>query len=263
MKPLWRWTCGSCSQQGLEILEESVFRTLKILGEENWDWVICHNGLTDKQYDFLQSIVAGRPVALHRQSWDDCPIDDEAWSPIRPDGTVELDGSSCGGTLWKVCPPRMRIESHEVVMDNDLVLLKKLPQIEEFLHSHKTLILEEPVRYYGRFAALIPLEDHINSGLMGFPPGYDFGAKIRQTWESNGRHRRITQEDEQGLLMAVIQSHPNIRIKKEEIRELLAGDPPRIAGDEYGCHFVQGNRTSLHRSWIRYKQIFHETIPFI
>lgn len=262
-KPLFRWTIGATTDQGLEILEESIFRTMRALGEENWDWMVCYNGLMPDKQDALAQIVQGRPIKLHVQTWNDCPIEDEAWSPIRPDGTIEMDGSVCGGTLWKVCPARMRIDAHEIIMDNDLVIVKKPPQIDDFLQSNRTLILEEPIRYYGRYAHLIPLEDRINSGLMGCPPGFDFGAAIHRVWASEGVHRRITQEDEQGLLMAVLSSCPNIRLSKEDVREMLAGDPPRILGDEFAFHFVQSNRIPGHRGWIRYQQIFRNTIPFL
>lgn len=262
-KPLWRWTVGGCTQQGLDILAESVFRTTRALGEDAWDWMICHNSLTRDGQESLREIVQGRPIAIHEQSWDDCPIDDAAASPVRADNTVEVDGALCGGTLWKVCPARMRPDAHEVVMDNDLVLLRKPPQVDQFLSSGVTLILEEPVRYYGRFEAVMPLDERLNSGLMGFPPGFDFAARIRSAWEENGRVRGVTQADEQGLLMFVMRSHPSVRIPKEEVRELLAGDPPRVVGDECGCHFVQANRTTNHRSWLRYQEVLKESVPFL
>lgn len=240
-----------------------MFRTIRALGEHDWDWVICYNGLSHQAADKIRRFVGRRPIEVVEQNWADCPIDDDAWSPIREDGTVEVDGRFCGGTLWKVCPPRMRPGAHEVIMDNDLVIFKKPPQFDEFLESNRTMILEEPFRFYGRFDALIPFEDRINSGLMGVPPGYDFGAEIRKAWAENGSHRQITQGDEQGLLMYVLQSHPNIRIPKSHIRELLAQDAPRPFGDEFGYHFTQANRTYNHRSWIKYKQIFQDSIPML
>jgi hypothetical protein len=265
IKPLFRWTVGNCTQQGLEILEESVFRTMRALGEGNWDWMICHNGLCPMKQNFLRHIVQGKPIAIHEQSWSNCPIDDDAWSPIREDGSIELDGNRCGGTLWKVCPGRMRINAHEVIMDNDLVIMKNIPQLDAFLKSNRTLILEEPIRFYGRYEVLIPLEDRINSGLMGCPPGFDFGARIRKAWEDSGKHTRITQGDEQGLLMYVLQDYPNLRIKKEEVRELMAGDMPSMVSDPnaFAFHFVQANRSNNHRCWLKYKQTFKNVIPFV
>lgn len=259
-RPLYRWTVGNTTQQGLDILEESVFRTMRALGD-GWDWMICHNGVEPEK---ISRIVQGRPVELVSQTWSDCPVDDEAWSPIRPDGSIEVDGGRCGGTLWKVCPPRMRPDSHEIIADNDLIIMRKSPQIDLFLSSRKTLILEEPIRFYGRYDHLIPFEDRINSGLMGCPPGFDFGARIRDAWRSAGRHTRITQGDEQGLLMAVLRDHPNIRLPKDDIREFQCGDLPTMLEDPRisGYHFVQANRTSMHRAWLKYRQIFRGAVPY-
>jgi hypothetical protein len=225
--------------------------------------MICHNGYDPYKQKRIRDIVQGKPIEIVHQTWDKCPVEDEQWSPYKADGSIEVNGSLCGGTLWKVCPGRMRIESHEIVMDNDIVILRNLPIIEEFLADNKTLILEEPIRYYGRYAKLIPLEDRVNSGLMGYPPGYDFDHKIREVWEDNGRLTHISQEDEQGLLMAVLLEYPNLRVSKNEVCEVMAGDPPRITGDEHGIHFVQSNRCTFHRSWLKYKQTFQETIPFL
>lgn len=270
MKPLFRWTVGNCIRQGLEILEESVFRAMKLYGEDRFDWMICHNGMDEQSMDFLRSVVQNRPIELFEQDWDDCPIPDDHWTPIRADGTIEVDGKKCGGTMWKVCPARMRIDAHEIIMDNDIVFLKPLPQIEEFLDSDKTLILEEPIRFYGKesgapYDKLFDLGDNLNSGLMGCPPGYNFADEILSLWEECGRWRKHSQADEQGLLMATLKSHPNIRIKSHYVREILAKNPNkyRIDGTEHALHFVQANRSNNHQLWLSYKEILQDSLKFI
>ncbi len=263
-KPLFRFTVGATTQQGLDILEESVFRTMRALGETNWDWMICYNNLNSTQQEFLKYIVQGRPISLYPQSWTSCPVDDHIWSPVKPDGSIEVDGSNCGGTMWKVCPARLRYDSHEIIMDNDIIILKQLPQIEQFLSSIKrTLILEEPIRYYGRYANLISFDDRMNSGIIGLPPNYDFGKEIRKSWEENSKHTRITQEDEQGLLTYTLQKQPNIRIPKEDVRELLADDSPRTITNENGIHFCQANRTDEHKTWQKYKEQIMNSIQMV
>ena len=266
MKPLWRWTVGNTTHQGIEILEESVFRAMKALGRDTFDWVITFNGLTAQNRSYIEGkIVQGRPIRLVEQTWSSCPIPDSSWSPIRVDGKVEVDGKKCGGTLWKVCPPRMRIETHEIVMDNDLVLLRKPPAIQEFLESeYHTLVLEEPIRFYGRYDHLFDQRDRLNSGLMGYPPGFDFGTEIFKNWEKHGKFRYLTQADEQGLLMYTMFQRPNIRLTKYEIKELLAKQAPEITGDESGLHFVQANRTvDGHRGWIRYQEMLINKIRML
>jgi hypothetical protein len=266
-KPLFRWTVGGCIRQGLEILEESVFRTMKALGQNNFDWMICYNDLDKEALDFLEYIVQRRPIELVEQRWADCPIPDVCWSP-NVDGRIEVDGKKCGGTMWKVCPARMRLNAHEIVMDNDLVLLRKPPVLDEFLSSNKTLVLEEPIRFYGKengspYDDLIPQGENLNSGLMGYPPGYNFGEEILNVWEDTGRFKKHSQADEQGLLMVTLRSHPNLRVTAREIKEPIAKAEPKIVGDEYGIHFVQSNRSNNHRTWLAYREAIMQQITML
>ncbi len=259
-KPLFRFTVGSCIQQGLDILAESICRTLPALGQDRFDWMICYNGLSSENLAFLEEKIGDLPITLYEQQWHDCPIDDYAQSPRRPDGSYEWNGNHCGGTLWKVCPPRMRMESHEIVMDNDIVLLRAFPQIEQFLADVKVLILEEPIRFYGRYnECFMAGGPYLNSGFMGFPPGYDFGAAIRKNWEEYGRHTGLSQADEQGLLMYTLSLEKSHRIKPTQMKEVLARDfKARVDGTEEGIHFTQSNKILSHRAWRDYNRLKEE-----
>ena len=258
MKPLFRWTCGPCLQQGLEILEESVKRTVEALGFDNFDWAICYNGLTKEQIAFVKKFIEGKSIHLILQDWSNCPVPDNVQTPQRKDGTFQPNGTLCGGTMWKVCPARLRLNSHEIIMDNDIVLLKKFPQIDQFLNSNKALILEEPVRFYGRYDCLFPQNSsNLNSGFMGLPPDYDFAKKICETWETHGKYTQLSQADEQGLLMYTLAQEPSIRIKPDQMIEILHRDfGKKITGEEEGLHFTQSNRANNHRAWIYYKEHF-------
>jgi hypothetical protein len=258
VKPLFRWTVGNCLQQGLDILAESVKRTMRALGAEEWDWAICYNGINREQLEFLQKMIGDRPVKLIAQSWATCPVDDDVQTPRRRDGSFEWNGTRCGGTMWKVCPARMRMESHEVVMDNDIVLLSKFSQFEEFLNSNdKVLLLEEPIRFYGRYDCLFGgSESFLNSGLMGFPPGYDFGVEIAKNWKKYGSYRQLTQADEQGLLTYTLNQQSSVKISKEQMLELLHRDfGAALTGREEGIHFTQSNRIPNHHAWKKYQEI--------
>lgn len=264
-KPLFRWTVGCCLQQGLDILAESINRTTKSLGIDNWDWLICYNGLTKENVEFLKKAIGTRPIGMFAQNWTDCPVDDNMQSPRRFDGSYEWDGRKCGGTMWKACPPRVRQEAHEIVMDNDIILLKKFPQIDEFLaQKDHALILEEPIRFYGRYDHLFPPGKDgpfLNSGFMGFPPGYDYAAAIRKVWEDNGRFTSISQADEQALLTYTLNGLPSVRVKKSQMYEFLAKDyAGKITGHEEGIHFTQGNRIPNHRGWLQYQKLHERSV---
>lgn len=262
-KPLWRWTVGNCLQQGLDILVESVHRTTRALGIDNWDWAICYNGLNREELQFISDAIKDKPIQLISQSWATCPIDDNCQTPRRKDGSFEWNGTRCGGTLWKVCPPRIRMESHEVVVDNDIVMLKKFPEIDEWLSTtDKTLILEEPIRFYGRYDYLFPpREPFLNSGFMGLPPNYDFGAAIHENWSKYGKYMNLSQADEQGLLVYTLNQLPSIRISKEQMIEVLHRDyKTKLTGMEYAYHFTQANRIPNHHAWNAYQEMVRNRV---
>lgn len=257
-KPLFRWTVGNCLQQGLDILAESIHRTTRALGIDNWDWVVCYNGINRDDLEFLQRAIGNRPIKLYSQNWATCPVNDNCQSPRRKDGSFDWDGKRCGGTMWKVCPARFRMETHEIVMDNDIVLLKKFPQIDEFLScKDKALILEEPIRFYGRYDCLFGSDGpYLNSGFMGFPPSWDYGMEIFKNWEKYGRYQNLTQADEQGLLTYTLNGIPSIRVKKEQMIEVLHRDfAAKLTGKEEGIHFTQANRIPNHHQWIKYQEV--------
>lgn len=260
MKPLFRWTVGPCLQQGLDILEESIKRTTEVLGIDNFDWAICYNGLTGDQIEFLKKAKGSRPIYMLAQDWSSCPVPDNVQTPRRKDGSFEMNGNRCGGTMWKVCPARLRMESHEIVMDNDIILRKKFPQIDDFLSSGSmTLMLEEPVRFYGRYDCLFPTnQPNLNSGLMGFPPKYDYGKAILKVWKEHGEYTQLSQADEQGLLTYTLSQMQGFRIQPSQMKEILHREfnSKIITGEEEGIHFTQANRGVNHRAWKFYKEHF-------
>jgi hypothetical protein len=262
-KPLFRFTVGPCLQQGLDILAESFKRTTRAFGADYWDWVVCYNGLNKTALEFLQKAAEGLPIQFIPQSWATCPIDDHCQTPQRKDGTFEWNGNRCGGTLWKVCPPRLRMETHEIVMDNDVVVLKKFSQVDEWLrYDDRALVLEEPIRFYGRYDCLFaPEGPFLNSGFMGFPPGYDFGQAINQTWARYGKYENLSQADEQGLLTYSLSQEPNIRIQKEQMVEVLKNDyRTKLTGREFAIHFTQANRIPHHHQWKKYNEIIGNNV---
>jgi hypothetical protein len=257
-KPLLRWTVGPCTSQGLEILAESIHRTTKALGIDKWDWVVCYNGLNKDEVAFLATAAGNLPINFVSQDWALCPINDHCQTPRRRDGSFEWNGTRCGGTLWKVCPARMRMESHEIVMDNDVVILKKFPQIDEWLaQTEKALVLEEYIRFYGRYDSLFPPHGpFLNSGFMGFPPGYNFGTAIAEVWEKHARYTNLSQADEQGLLTYTLNQLPNYRITPTQMVEVLHRDfRTELTGRENAIHFVQSNRIPNHHQWNKYKEL--------
>ena len=151
----------------------------------------------------------------------------------------------------------MRMESHEIVMDNDVILLTKFPQIDRFLaEKDHALVLEEPIRFYGRYDCLFGADPpYLNSGFMGFPPGYDFGSAIAENWERFGKYENLSQADEQGLLTYTLSQQKNVRVGNDQMVEVLHRDfQTVIDGRAQAYHFTQANRIPSHHSWKLYQE---------
>jgi hypothetical protein len=183
-----------------------------------FDLVICHNNLSLEQLETLSTF----GVRLHEQDPFDFPLD------IQPDIHP----------AWKIYPPRIRKDSHEIIIDNDIILLNKIPQIEEFLSSSDKHILTHPIcRSLGFYDEFVPKGFDANSGIIGFPPGYDFAGDITKyscnidEWDNHF--------DEQGLVTYCLYRYDPLMIDLD----IVVGDNrvSRIDGEinDYGDNLLQ------------------------
>jgi hypothetical protein len=259
-KPLFRWTLGKTSKKGYEVFKESITSTIKHVGKEKFDWVICHNGVPYKDLYRINDLIEKQevPIKLVRQKSSDLPLPHN-FNP-RHDATTGHGVS--GGSWWKVCPARLRMDSHEIIMDNDIVLFKKIPEFEEFLNSNnKTLIMEDSTVHLGRYDFLFNLykEPALNSGVLGMPPGFDYEKKIYDTWNESGQFENLVGGDEQGLLTAVLKLEENILIPRNRIMGLHAKALSTSAfnsGLPYYSVLKELKRDNQsYRTWIRYSDV--------
>ena len=256
-KPVFRWTVGSCGPNSLDLLEESVHR-LRLIYKEIFQYFIYYNGVTDDERNRIEKISQQHGIRPVKQDWKWCPIDnnEKFATPRNEQGDLQPDGKYCGGTLWKVCPARANMGVHEIVMDNDIIFRKPLPQINKFLSSRRFgLQLQEPIRFYGRYDSYLPEgPPYLNSGFFGLPPGYDFGSEIHKTWKRLDAHEELTHADEQGLLMRTLLDIPTIKVAPNDIVEYLAADYQAKPFHGYAYHFAQANRLTNHYWWNKYKK---------
>lgn len=149
------------------------------------------------------------------------------------------------GVAWKLYPPRLRKDSHEIFIDNDLVINDKIPEIDQFLENdNKCLLLEEDTRTYGRFTKHVPANIYVNSGLFGVPPEFDFGKYVKyytigKQWEINalGKYAESCTFDEQGLVALILSNQKHIMISKKTITNCEQTLIPAK-----GNHFIGLNR---------------------
>lgn len=262
-RPLFRWTVGRTCDKGYEVLKHSIKGAMKSFGPERFDWVINYNKLPeDKLFHISRNILAGlpAPVSMIEQNGDDIPIPHSFDSSH--DASTFHDVSS--GSWWKICPPRLRIDAHELIMDNDIVMLKPNKEILQFLQGNSTLVLEDNSIHLGRYNDLFDLRNAsaLNSGLIGLPPLYDFGKAIHKMWFDNGKYDNLVGGDEQGLLTATLKQQQHIIIPRNKIIGLHPHKLALEAITDGLLHFNivnhQSPNSSLdykYRFWIEYEDI--------
>jgi hypothetical protein len=267
-KPIVRWTFGGCLRpEGYEALRVSIQNFDRIYSDRFAKYIMYNNCDANHVLDIASEF----SIVAIEQKWSWCPIQHE-YKSVVPDQS----GKYFGGSMWKWCPPRLNIHLHELVIDNDLILLQPMDEIERFLQSTSPLIVADPLKFQGRYKHLLP-NSQFNAGLMGLPPDYDIAKAMIGIWRENGKFNFLTQADEQGLVSAAIQVcnpivisesdlvevHPNGRPDEvvwddaEEVNHMTL--QPVIDFDSKGYHFVSLNRNH-HPHWERFQRSL-ETRP--
>lgn len=229
MKPLARWIVGPVKPNGFKCLEIAIKNFNKLYPE--FDLMICHNQLNINQMKELETF----DIPLFEQKHE--------------------NGLSPKGVAWKLYPPRIRKETHELVMDNDLIITRKIPQIDKFLKSNCTLVYEAGKPMYGQFHKFVPKNPFVNSGIYGMPPGFNFLNKINfyikniTEWDNSCKQGRYTW-DEQGLVAASLLNHPNhLLIKLNQISNCEID----LIDNCCGMHFVGLNRYVMQKPWLEWR----------
>lgn len=232
-KPLCRWTVGPTHSRGIDILCQSVLNFRRLYPE--FDLTICCNQLEKDKIDYINKNLKQIDVYLYRQTGLEI-------------GITPIIGDAWNGPCWKLYPPRLRIDSHELVLDNDVILFERLPEIDIFLqNSNKFLVLAAKYRNYGQFDHLVG-DLKINSGLYGLPPKYDLESKISQM----SIDKWLIRGDDQGILAANLQYEDLIVVDMQSLLPLDDKHENLINGIK-GAHFIHANTADEHIAWRLYE----------
>ena len=239
MKPLIRWTFGMVEKPGLEVFQMSVKRFRAIYPE--FDCVICYNNLRENHLEILKNM----GVDLYEQKPSD--LDYPLTSVESPLG---WKGAMPGWGL-KLCPPRLRPESHELWVDNDILIRERLPEIDQWLNSEVPIIAKGyryNAGYYGVFADCIDENKNCSAGFFGLPPNFDFESAILERCYRVLRGEPLGHFDEQGLVTSIVTNRDhivadNVKIIKEPVSKPL----PKA------LHFIATNRQPTHDIWRDFK----------
>lgn len=274
-KPLFRWIVGDVSFDGLRILHKSIQSVAKLYKNE-FDFLVCSNASDVGCKKRLQSMSDALGVQIYEQSWADLPISQSA---VLKEFDINANiGIPQGrqGTFWKMCPPRMRLNSHEIVCDNDILIVDHIDKINEFLESDKVLLMKEDAFCVGKYFSLFEDKESYNSGLYGLPPYYDFAEDLRATWKDNGEYHSLLWRDEQGLITATLKKQSHITITeivhlfnegrcsdykfetidenkiKSRVMKSMTFSKHNFSLYDKGYHFLGVNRQS-HAMWHEYQ----------
>lgn len=233
-KPIARWTIGPSTKNGYECLEMSIRSFLDFYYA---DVIVTHNCPPDN-LETLLSRLSDVPLQLLDQRHY---LDTSYIVPV--------------GVAWKLYPPRLDINRHEICIDNDIVFQEKIDHISNFFEDNSTLLLEGDARNYGRFDKYIPPKTHINSGIYGMPPDFDMERFIKivagSAWELNakGEHAANKTFDEQGIVAFALLNHPRCVI----IPNKIVTNCERHLVESKGMHFVGLNKREDHEPFRLFK----------
>lgn len=230
-KPLARWTIGNVSLTGFEILNHSIKNFRKNYPE--FDCLICYNEISFEKLPKKNNYFL--------QTHDCCKI------PVKPIST----------NAWKLFPPRLRINSYEIFIDNDLIIYDRIPEIDKFLESNRPICYgcydSRPLPY-GIFSKEIKYfrKDNfiLNSGFFGVFPHYDFENEIIY-YLNKLEVKSWGYFDEQGLVALCLLNKNPIVIDHDYISNCWQ----EYKSGKYGCHFAGHNYENLS-NWKRHKLKF-------
>ena len=225
-----RWTLGPVSANGRKILKESIYRAYRIWNA-NARYVVCCNGCRPPQLPNY--------VEVYKQSWNEQPIREH-------DATV---------MMWKWAPPRLDLTAHEIFLDNDVVIFRDSPVINDALRNDKLVIDGGWRRCYGSYDPVIDNKHKTCAGFVILPPNYDIGAKISDLRSKTSNFRFNHPWDEQGLITKILlddnaevlpaDTIPNLPIDKRMLEKFGVYDF-EFANNHIGYHFVGANSSEYH-----------------
>ena len=223
MKNIVRWTIGNCSEEGVECLRESICKFIEIYNDQ-FDYFICYNNIEKEKLVWSKKI----NIKL---------IDQKKYAnslKIKP-----YDKNPC----WKLYPPRLRINSYEIFIDNDLIIYKKI-NLDEFIKSNIFFITQALKKNYGSLENFVKNKYNLNTGFFGIPKNFDLKKQINKIIKKYELNWDTSHFEEQGVISYIISNNKHEIINLEKI--YVSFEDYQLAKN--GFHFV-GLNTDIKKFW--------------
>lgn len=223
---------GPSFKEGLKCLKLSVKLAKKIFPE--CDFAICYNQINSETLQQLKT--------LNVELFDSEKFTESFF--IKPEYGQNVH--------WKLYPPRLKLNAHELFLDNDVILFKRPKEINDFFNSNIAVMLEGIVyENHGQFNEITPRGLKINSGIFGLPPNFDINKKASQLCRENGINKWEHRMDEQGMVATTIASSKQYEIISNVVVPIIEPDfeiDYLTTSQCCGYHFVQLNYKK-HNAW--------------
>lgn len=225
-KLIIRWNVGPVKTAGLHILKKSVSNISRIYPQANL--IITYNQIEKREIEFLEEF----NVDFIKQ---------------------ESNKVNKGYQVhWKLYPARLDNNSHEICIDNDILIFDRIEEIDNFINDDATLISEGLHGAYGQYKDQIPYYGlRFNSGIYGVPPKFDINQMIEKEIRPWGN-----KFDEQGLISIMMHRHKNMYIipltKIPIVESEFDINMIKRIKTLKGIHFVGAN-CNVHNAWLNYQ----------
>lgn len=194
-------------------------------------YVIFHNGLNERQL--------ARVRLLGCEMFDQTEY---AETLVLPPPRTD----ACG-PAWKLYPPRLSFDAHEILMDNDLILVSRLAVLEKFLDGELAIASRAVQRRFGVFDHHVRPGFLLNSGLLCLPPRLPWRELLNRQVQTVGLQEWTGHFDEQGLVASVFQDLPH-QITDEII---VSWTELEYQHSDKAMHFVGLNKGDA-KHWLKY-----------
>ena len=227
-----RWTFGESnarelSSQALDMLDMSIKFGKMIFNrfDKNISYNICYNNLSENIYSKLQKISYTNRVPIINVS------------NKLPENLINKQQKN---SWWKYAPPRIDINSYEIIMDNDLILWNIPNTLKKAINNSALVVLTDGAgTYYGEYTDEVLRKDSnlkLNAGLLGLPPRYVIDPN-----EVNNRSHKDFFHSEQGFtaLKFVSYKGEKYQIPLNEIQQINVNqiEPRKLIKNYDGAHF--------------------------
>ena len=216
-----RWTLGDVHEDGLECLRVSIRFAKRIYPE--CERFVLHNTISHGR---LRGIDANLVEQRHNEE-----VEYQPWRE-----------------MWKLYPPRLDTGSHELVLDNDVIIWRRVPQLDEFWSGDHSVLLAGKARKYGKYDGLVPAGYVINSGFYGMPPGFDFASGIRDAVKRDVSRKWEMWCDDQGIVACCLTKENHVVVGPNTILNYFPEDRFELSYGLCGVHF-QGMNRGLRGNW--------------